>query len=77
MFSKCPGPLSFTFQRIKFHHQKKQPNNQAESDDGFKIDEVVEIREKVTFSIVEVHKPESQNLEYETNNSRLTSHSWW
>ena len=61
VLSKLPV-FFFNFQRIKFYYQKKQPHNQAECDNGFEIDEVVEIREKVTFSFVKVHKPEIQNL---------------
>ena len=34
----------------------------------FKIDDVVQIREKIAFSTVEVHKPEVQNLESEITN---------
>ena len=66
VFSKLP--VSFSFQRIKSHYQKKQSHNQAECDNGFKIDEVVEIREKLTFSIDEVYKPEIQNIESEMKN---------
>ena len=43
LFSKLP--VSFNFQKIRFHTQRKQPHNQAECDNGFET-EVVEIREK-------------------------------
>ena len=62
--------FSFNFRRITCLFQKKQPHNQAERDDNIQVDEVIEIRTKPTFSFVEVHKPEIQNLESEMNNRR-------
>ena len=68
---------SLNFQRIKCLYQKKQPLNQTERDSGFKSDEVVEISEKLTFSIDEVHKPEIQNLDSEMTNDGSTPISKW
>ena len=70
VFSKLRD--SIDFQGIKFRYQRKQPHNQAECDNGLKGNEVLEIREKITFSTVEVKKPEIQNLESEVNNDGPT-----
>ena len=61
-----------TFRESCHIYKKKQPYNQAECDNGFEIDEVVEIREKLTFAVVKVHKPKIQNLESEMNNDGST-----
>ena len=50
----------------------EQPHNQAECDNGFMIDDIVHIREKITFSTVQVHKPEILNLESEMTNDGST-----
>ena len=71
VFSKLP--VSFNFQRIKLLFQKKQPQNQAECDDCLQLGDVIEIKAKPTMSIVEVHKPEIQNLESEMSSGRAIS----